>query len=129
MYEGEFNAKVKTPYGHTSLHNQSHGESFISLIQNRFSERGIYLLDEPEAALSPSRIFLLTTLINELVKNNSQFIIATHSPILMAYPDCEILQLSQSGISSVNYKQTEHYKLTKSFFDNPERMMHYLLNE
>ncbi len=115
-------------YGGISLHDQSHGESFLSIIQNRFFGNGLYILDEPEAALSPMKLLTLMAEINELVKKNSQFIIATHSPILMTFPDAEILRFSQSGIEKVNYKDTEHYQITKSFLENPEKMLHYLLN-
>lgn len=113
-------------YGGKSLHSQSHGESFMSLILNRFSGNGLYILDEPEAALSPSRQFALLVQINELVNQNSQFIIATHSPILLAYPDAEIYVLSDDGIKLTAYEETEHYVLTKQFLDNPQRMMKYL---
>lgn len=116
-------------YGGISFHKQSHGESFFSLITNRFEGNGLYLLDEPEAALSPQKLIALLVSINELVKQNSQFIIATHSPILMVYPDAEIMQFSESGIEKVSYKETEHYQITKQFLDNPERMLHYLLND
>ncbi len=116
-------------YGGTSLHNQSHGESFLSLIQNRFGGNGLYILDEPEAALSPSKQFTLIAQINTLVQHNSQFIIATHSPILMAFPNAQIYQFSAHGIESIPYKQTEHYQLTKSFLENPERILKYLLDE
>ena len=105
-------------YGGKSLHNQSHGESFLSLVQNRFRGNGFYILDEPEAALSPMRQLTLLIEINNLVKNNSQFIIATHSPILLAYPDAQIYNLD-SGIERIEYAETEQYKMTKNFLDNP----------
>ncbi len=114
-------------YGGISLHDQSHGESFLSIVQNRFGGNGLYILDEPEAALSPMRLLTLMAEINSLVNNNSQFIIATHSPILMAMPNSQILEFSQAGIKEVSYKETEHFKITKSFLDNPERMLKYLL--
>lgn len=98
----------------------------MSLILNRFSGNGLYILDEPEAALSPSRQFALLAQINELVNQNSQFIIATHSPILLAYSDAEIYVLSDDGIKLTAYEDTEHYVLTKQFLDNPQRMMKYL---
>lgn len=116
-------------YGGVSFHEQSHGESFLSLVTNRFEGSGLYLLDEPEAALSPQRLMSLIVAIDELVKRDSQFIIATHSPILMAYPKAEILELSENGIASVNYRDTEHYKLTRQFMDCPERMIQLLLSE
>ena len=116
-------------YGGVSLHNQSHGESFLSIVQNRFGGKGLYILDEPEAALSPMRLLTLMAEIDRLVKQDSQFIIATHSPMLMALPNSEILEFSQDGINRVCYRDTEHYQTTKSFLDNPERMLHYLLQD
>ncbi|PWM47479.1 MAG: ABC transporter ATP-binding protein [Clostridiales bacterium] len=127
--EPSFSPPVINSYGGVSLHNQSHGESFLSLVQNRFGGNGVYILDEPEAALSPMKLLTLIAEIDSLVKNNSQFIIATHSPILMAFPNAEILEFSQSGIKSVNYKDTEHYQVTLSFLENPDRMLKYLLND
>lgn len=115
-------------YGNTSLHNQSHGESFLSIVQNRFSGKGLYILDEPEAALSPMKLLTLMAEMDTLVKDDSQFIIATHSPILMAFPNAELWEFSQDGIQKVQYRDTEHYQVTKSFLDNPERMLHYLLS-
>lgn len=106
-----------------SLHKESHGESFLAIIQNRFFGNGLYILDEPEAALSPARQLTLMRLIGELVRDNSQFIIATHSPILMAFPDAEILLFSDDGISPIGYRQTEHYQITKQFLDDPQRML------
>lgn len=116
-------------YGGVSLHNQSHGESFLSIVQNRFDGRGVYIFDEPEAALSPMRLLTLMLEIDRLVKNDSQLIIATHSPMLMAFPNAEILEFSSDGIKKVNYRDTEHYKITKQFLENPEKMLHYLLRE
>lgn len=116
-------------YGGKSLHNQSHGESFLSLVQNRFGGKGMYILDEPEAALSPSRLLSLIAEIDALVKQDSQFIIATHSPILMTFPRSTIYQFTESGIEMVDYKQTEHYQLSRSFLENPEKMLHYLLGD
>ena len=114
-------------YGGVSLHAQSHGESLLSIVQHSFWGGGLYILDEPEAALSPQRLMTLLVEIDRLVKNRSQFIIATHSPILMTYPHADILQLSDNGISRVNYTDTEHYKVTKMFLDCPERMLKLLL--
>lgn len=115
-------------YGGISFHEQSHGESFLALVINRFEGNGLYILDEPEAALSPQRLMSLLVAIDELVKANSQFIIATHSPILMAYPNAEILQFTEDGIEKVSYRETEHYKITKQFIETPERMIKYLLD-
>lgn len=116
-------------YGGVSLHQRSHGESFLALIQNRFGGEGLYLLDEPEAALSPSRLLTLMAQINQLAKADSQFIIATHSPILMAFPDACLYQLTETGIKQVDYRETEHYCLTKRFLNDPERMLRYLFSE
>lgn len=116
-------------YGGKSLHRQSHGESFIALVLNRFMGNGLYILDEPEAALSPSRQLSLLVKINELVNKNSQFIIATHSPILMAYPQADILMFGENGIRSIQYEETEHYIITRQFLNNPEKMMDYLFKE
>lgn len=116
-------------YGGVSFHQQSHGEAFLSLVVNRFEGHGLYILDEPESALSPQRLMSLLVAMDELVNADSQFIIATHSPILMAYPNAEILQFSEGGIQTVAYKETEHYKITKQFIDTPERMIKYLLNQ
>lgn len=129
LYEGEFKLNAVTPYGTSSLHHQSHGESFLSLVQNRFGGNGLYLLDEPEAALSPTRLLSLLLEMHRLVKDNSQLIIATHSPILMTYPNAEILLLTESGITSVSYQETEHYQLTRQFLEKPGQMLHYLLGE
>ena len=116
-------------YGGVSMHGQSHGESFLALVQNRFGTDGLYILDEPEAALSPMKLLSLMVEMDTLVKHNSQFIIATHSPILMAFPGAQVYQLSQAGIEVVDYRQTEHYQITRQFLENPERMLAYLLEE
>lgn len=116
-------------YGGISLHEQSHGESFMAIVKNRFGGNGLYILDEPEAALSPMRILELMVAISELVKKDSQFIISTHSPMLIAFPDADVFELSERGIEKVDYRQTEHFKVTKEFLDRPERMFRYLLEE
>ncbi len=115
-------------YGGVSLHAQSHGESFLSIVQNRFGGNGLYILDEPEAALSPSRLLTLMVEIDRLVKADSQLIIATHSPILMAFPNAEVLEFSKDGIRKTDYRETEHYQITKGFLEHPERMLRYLLD-
>ncbi len=130
MDEGpSFGGRVIDSYGGVSLHKQSHGESFLALVQNRFGGHGLYLLDEPEAALSPARLLTLLGQMHELVEEDSQFIIATHSPILMAYPGARIYQLDQDGIRATAYRETEHYCLTRRFLENPERMLQYLFGE
>lgn len=121
--------RVIESYGGVSLHRQSHGESFLALVENRFGGSGLYLLDEPEAALSPARILELMCHIRDLEKKNSQFIISTHSPMLMAYPGAEVLYLTEEGIHPVSYRETEHYRLAKRFLNDPERMCGYLFGE
>ena len=116
-------------YGGSSLHEQSHGESFLALVQNRFGGEGLYLLDEPEAALSPTRQLTLMGQLHLLEGEGAQFVIATHSPILMAYPGAWIYQLSEDGIIRVDYRKTEHYCLTRRFLNDPERMLRYLFGE
>jgi len=116
-------------YGDNSLHNQSHGESFLSLATNRFRGNGLYILDEPESALSPARLFTLMAQMDILVKKKSQFIIATHSPILMTFPNAQIYEFSKDGIKPVSYKDTEHYQLTRRFLENPEKMLKYILED
>lgn len=96
-------------------------------MQNRFGGHGLYLLNEPEAALSPTRQLSLLALLDQLVREDSQFIIATHSPILMALPGAEILQFSQDGVELVSYRDTEHYQITRRFLEDPDRMLRYLL--
>ena len=115
-------------YGGVSLHLQSHGESFMALIRNRFSGNGLYLLDEPEAAISPERLMQLLVRIHDLEKD-SQFIISTHSPILMSYPGARIYELDDEGIRPVEYKETRHYLITRDFIERPEMMYRYLFEE
>jgi predicted ATPase len=116
-------------YGGISLHSQSHGESFMSLMMNRLFGNGLYIFDEPEAALSPVRQMAMLRRIHDLVKNNSQFIIATHSPILMAYPHATILEVSSEGIKETQYEETENYIFTKYFLNNREKMLNDILSE
>jgi len=116
-------------YGGESLHEQSHGESFFALLMNRFSANSLFILDEPEAALSPSRQLAMLCRLHDLVSQNCQFLIATHSPILMAYPDSDVLLLSDDGLKSVNFKETEHYTVMKSFINDPDGMLRKLLDE
>ena len=115
-------------YGGRSLHEQSHGESFLALLTNRFGGQGLYILDEPEAALSPQRQLAVLSRIHDLIRDDSQFIIATHSPILMAYPDAWIYQCSPDGITRIDYEETEHYQVTRSFLADPKRMLDVLLD-
>jgi predicted ATPase len=105
---------VTDAYG-GSLHEKSHGESFLALVENRFGPEGLYILDEPEAALSPSRQLVLLRHMHLLIRDGSQFIIATHSPILLAFPGALLYQLAETGIEKVDYEETEHYRLTRDF--------------
>ncbi len=122
-------SKIAKFFGGVSLHEQSHGESFLAVLNKRFFGNGLYLLDEPEAALSPTRQLAALRAIHLLVEESSQFIICTHSPILMAYPDAWIYQLDGDGIRRVEYRETEHYAVTKEFLERPERMLERLLGE
>lgn len=119
---------ISESYG-GSLHKESHGESFLAIVQNRFFGNGLYILDEPEAALSPTRLLTLMRLVGDLVKKNSQFIIATHSPILMAMPESEILGFSEYGIRPTEYKQTAHYQITKRFLDDPRKNLDLIFGD
>lgn len=110
-----------------NLHECSHGESFIKLVQNRFTDHGLYILDEPEAALSPMRQMSLLCLIDKLVKEGAQFIISTHSPILLSYRNSDIYDLNNS-FKKVQYEDTEIYRTYKMFLDNPDKMLHELLD-
>ena len=120
-------APVILNYGGVSLHRQSHGESFLALVENRFGGHGLYILDEPEAALSPAGIIRLMRNMKELVSRESQFIISTHSPMLMTFPDAEIYQIQEDGIFSVPYKETSHYRTTVRFLQNPESAIEDIL--
>lgn len=127
--EPSFSPPIIGAYGGISLHKQSHGESFFALIENRFKGNGVYILDEPEAALSPSRQMSMIVRMHDLIKLNSQFIIATHSPILMAYPGAWIYQVSPRGLERVAYEDTEHYEVTRNFLNRHKDMVAQLLQE
>ncbi len=116
-------------YGGRSLHSRSHGEAFITLLTTKFRGKGLYLLDEPEAALSPNRQLAALSAIHQLVEDRSQFIIATHSPILLSYPRSKIVQFDASGLCEVSYEDTEHYVVTKDFLNNYQRRLEYLLSD
>ena len=118
------------PYGGKSLHHQSHGEAFFSLFSNRFRGRGIYLLDEPEAALSPARQLAFLRILHDLVQeDDSQFIIATHSPILLGYPEAVILSFDNGEITEIEYEETDNIQLTKYFLQNREKFLKDILEE
>lgn len=120
-------APVIQSYGGHSLHEQSHGESFLTLLMERFHGQGLYILDEPEAALSPQRQLAVLARIHDLVNDGSQFVIATHSPLLMAYPDACIYQCGADGVAPVAYDDTEHVRVTRDFLADPKRMLRGLL--
>ncbi|MGE0009407.1 MAG: AAA family ATPase [Candidatus Babeliales bacterium] len=117
-------------YGGKSLHAQSHGESFLSFFKNRVGKGGFFILDEPEAALSPQRQLALLIIINELTKHsNTQFIIATHSPILLAYPQSTIYSCDDTTLKTIEYTDTPHYQITKDFLNNPAYYLETLFKE
>jgi predicted ATPase len=117
-------------YGGRSLHERSHGESFLDLAVHRFQPRGLYLLDEPEAALSVQGCMAMLTRIRDLADAGSQFVVATHSPVLLAVPGARILDIDAAGaIAVVSYDEAQPVALTRSFLANPKRYLHYLLDE
>lgn len=126
MFNVSTEAENYREYGWEDLHEMSHGEAFLWVTLNKFHDRGLFLLDEPEAALSPSRQLALLARIHQLVQAGSQFIVSTHSPILLAYPGATIFQLDRTGIHSVRYEDTEHYAVTKSFLQDPAGMLRRL---
>jgi predicted ATPase len=113
-------------YGGRSLHEQSHGESFLALLVHRFDRDGLYFLDEPEAALSTQNCLTCLRRMHELVEQGSQFIIATHSPILLAYPQAMIYECDQSGLKQIEYDDAEPVRLTRSFLDSRPRFLERL---
>ena len=123
-YKNEL-AAIQNRYS-KDLDNYSHGESFLTLFQSRFVPDGLYLLDEPEAALSPNRQLTFISAVKGMVEENAQFIIATHSPIILAYPNATILQFHAGQIQQVQYEQLEHVRLTKDFLTNPESFLRHL---
>ncbi len=120
---------VQKSYGGRSLHERSHGEAFFELVQNRFHGRSLYLLDEPEAALSPQRQLSFLAMLHGYCERQSQFVIATHSPIILAYPDAWIYRLDADGIRRVAYEETEHFKVTRAFLTQRDKMLRILMEE
>ena len=116
-------------YGGRSLHEQSHGESFLALMQNRFQGQGFYLLDEPEAALSPQRQLTLLICIHRLVQEGSQFLIASQSPILLGLPGAELLSFDEGAVHPIEYTQTDSYQVTEMFLNHREYLLKRLLEE
>lgn len=126
----EEDAESLTPYGGKSLHKQSHGESFLSLFHHKFgyNQREIYLLDEPEAALSPKRQLIFLKILFELAQTGKfQFIIATHSPILMSLPGASLFSFTETGVKVADYQETEHFLLMKEFVNDPDQYLSTLL--
>ena len=111
------------------FHERSHGESFLAMAQNNFKGNGIYLLDEPEAALSPQRQLTLLLEIERCAREGSQFIIVSHSPILLGIPDAEILSFDEGYVHTLEYEETESYQVTKMFLENRDQMLSHLLQE
>jgi predicted ATPase len=110
-----------------NLQAYSHGEAYLKILQMRISGKGVYLLDEPEAALSPlKQLSLLSFIMERLKKGDAQFIIATHSPIIMGLPKASLYQILETGMNKVKFRETEHYSITKNFLDNPESFLRYL---
>jgi len=128
-YMDEMPLEYLESYGGKSLHAQSHGEAFMATLINKLRGKGLYLLDEPEAALSPSRQMAALSVIHQLVQDDSQLIIATHSPILLAYPNAKILMFTGGGIHEVAYEDTEHYAVTRDFLNNYPRRLEQLFEE
>jgi predicted ATPase len=120
---------IAAAYGDRPLHERSHGESFIALVQHRFGPKGLYILDEPEAALSLRGNLALMRRMHELVAEGSQFIISTHSPILLGYPDAKIYVLSSEGIAETAYEKTEVVELTRAFLDGREQFLRHLFQD
>jgi predicted ATPase len=112
-----------------ALHDQSHGESFLALALERFGPRGLYILDEPEAALSVTGQLALIRHVHELVRAHSQFVIATHSPILLGYPDARIYHLGPDGIETRAWDETDQVTLTRDFLDDRDRFLHHLFTD
>jgi len=118
-------------YGGKSLHEQSHGQSFLALLENRFSRQGFYLLDEPEAALSPQRQLSFLLLLHNFLKGNAdiQFIIATHSPIILAYPNRQILSFDGDQVTEIPYEESAPYSIVHGFLENPKNYLRHLFAE
>lgn len=117
-------------YGYESIHTRSHGQAFMMILEHQFKKKGIYILDEPESALSPQRQLAFLSFMDRFIKETgSQFIIATHSPIIMAYPDASIYSFDDGEIRKVGYEETDHYQITRNFLDNRERTFKYLFQD
>lgn len=129
MFNVATEAESYRAYGWEDLHEKSHGEAFLWVINHRFRETGLFILDEPESALSPTRQLALLARMRQLVTGGSQLIIATHSPLLLAYPGARIYSLGRDGIQLTAYRDTEHYAVTRAFLQDPEAMLRRLFME
>ena len=121
--------KIIDAHGGVSLHAMSHGQSFMALLEHRFGPNGLYILDEPEAALSPNRQLVFLSRLHELVRQGSQFIIATHSPILLAYPQAKIFEFGAVGVAEANYEDLEHVQVTRNFLNRTQVFLDTLFEE
>ncbi|HEY6724726.1 MAG TPA: AAA family ATPase [Polyangiaceae bacterium] len=129
MFNVSTEAEQYSAYGWAELHEMSHGEAFLWLAVNKFHAGGLFILDEPEAALSPQRQLALLVRLHQLVQGGSQFVISTHSPLLLAYPDATIFMLDRSGIHATRYEDTEHYAVTRAFLQDPAARLRQLFAE
>ncbi|SIT89245.1 AAA family ATPase [Edaphobacillus lindanitolerans] len=118
-------ADLRNLYGE-GLEQRSHGESFLDLFQARFRPGGFYILDEPEAPLSPSKQLVLMSMLNDMVAQGAQFLISTHSPILMAYPDADLYEIRDGRLEAASFEEIEHVRMTKDFLDAPDRFLRHL---
>lgn len=114
-------------YEDKPLHHRSHGESFLAILNHKLRGNGLYIFDEPESALSPTRQMTALASLHRLVQNGSQFIIATHSPILLAYPHCRIVHFADDGMRDISYEETDHYFVMRRFLNNHAAMVEELM--
>jgi predicted ATPase len=126
---GDLGGDPLTAYGGRSLHEQSHGEAFLAVMINRFGPDGFYVLDEPEAALSTQNCLTFLRRVHELAREGSQFVIATHSPIVLAYPDATILACTDADVAPVRYDDAEPVRLTRGFLDAPDAFLRALFSD
>lgn len=126
--ENAFGRPLLDAYGGRSLHDQSHGEAFFSIFEKRLNRRGVFLLDEPEAALSPTRQIGLLRLIHRMVRSGAQLVMATHSPILLAYPDAWIYEFSGSGIARTSYEESGNVRVMREFMDRRDQIVSAVLD-
>jgi predicted ATPase len=129
MFNVSTEAESYRSYGWDDLHEKSHGEAFLWVAMNRFHDGGLFILDEPEAALSPQRQLVLLARMHQLVRGGSQFVVSTHSPILMAYPGARLYLLDRDGVQPVRYEDTEHYAVTRAFLMDPAAMLAELFRD